>query len=393
VLVVSPFLPYPLSHGGAVRIYNLCRVLADRVDFALIAVRENLEAVNYAKLHEVFREVRIVDIDQTTTVVEDMPDQARQYECPALRSAITDLCRTWQPDVVQFEYTQTAGLADAAEGIPAILVEHDITFSLYRQLAEAEPSPKSRREYQRWFAFENRRLAGFPAVWTVSEADRVLAIESSGRAAERTFAIPNGVDTERFQPCREPEGPIEILYVGSFRHLPNVLAFERLRSAIMPRVWERFPGAVLRVVAGPRHDYFWERFDAQSCGRAPDPRIHIHGFVEDLRPLYAAASVVVVPLEVSAGTNIKVMEAMACGRAIVSTPAGCAGLGLADGSDLLIRSGEAAFAEGVCSLLEGAGLRRTIAARARYTVEARFSWAAIADAAWQSYQHLLVGKR
>jgi glycosyltransferase involved in cell wall biosynthesis len=391
VLVVSPFLPYPLSHGGAVRIYNLCRSLADRADFALIAVRENQEAVNYPKLHEVFREVRIVDIDETAPLTEDVPEQVRQHECPALRAAITDLCREWRPDVVQFEYTQTAGLHDAAQGIPSILVEHDITFSLYRQLAEAEPSPKTRREYQRWLEFEKRRLASYEAVWTVSDADRALAIESSGRPSGSTFAIPNGVDTVRFQPCEEAAGPPEVLYVGSFRHLPNVLAFERLRNAIMPRVWQQVPDAVLRVVAGPRHEYFWRRFDAASFGRQLDPRIRIHDFVEDLRPLYAAASVVVVPLEVSAGTNIKVMEAMACGRAIVSTPTGCAGLDLSDGRDLLIRADEAEFAAGVCTLLADASLRRTIASHARSTVEARFSWAAIADAAWQSYQHLLVG--
>ena len=61
ILIVSPFLPYPLSHGGAVRIYNLCCALAGRVDFALIAVRESQESVNYAKLHDVFCDVRIVD--------------------------------------------------------------------------------------------------------------------------------------------------------------------------------------------------------------------------------------------------------------------------------------------------------------------------------------------
>jgi glycosyltransferase involved in cell wall biosynthesis len=389
VLVVSPFLPYPLSHGGAVRIYNLCRELADRVDFALIAVRENQEAVQYCKLHEIFREVRIVDIDQTMPLAGDVPEQVQQHECPSLRAAIAELCRTWQPDLVQFEYTQTAALRDAAQGIPAILVEHDITQSLYKQLAESEPSRRSRREYERWRQFENRWLASYDGVWTVSESDRVQAIESGSRAPERTFAIPNGVDTERFRPGDAPAGKAEVLYVGSFRHLPNILAFERLRNEVMPRVWERCPGALLRVVAGPRHEYFWRRFHPKSRECALDPRIAIHDFVEDLRPLYAAASVVVVPLEVSAGTNIKVMEAMACGRPIVSTPTGCAGLELSDGCDLLVRSGAAEFAAAVCQLLEDAQLRGALAAHARRTVEERFSWRAIADEAWRSYQRLL----
>jgi glycosyltransferase involved in cell wall biosynthesis len=389
VLIVSPFLPYPLSHGGAVRIYNLCRALAERVDFALIAVRENREVVEYSRLHEVFREVRIVDIDQTAALPGDLPEQVRQHECPALRAAIADLCREWQPDLVQFEYTQTAALKDAAQGIPAILVEHDITYSLYRQLADVERTAKSRGEYRRWFDFENRALAEFEAVWTVSDTDRDLAVESAPRPAARTFTIANGVDTARFLPTPEPDGPPEVLYVGSFRHLPNILAFEHLRSEIMPTVWQRFPDAILRVVAGPRHRYFWERFDAKSQQRPLDTRIHLHDFVEDLRPLYAAATVVAIPLQVSAGTSIKVMEAMACGRAIVSTQTGCAGLDLADGKDLLIRDDSADFAGALCDLLSDRTRRQMLGAQARQTVEARFSWAAIAEAAWQSYQSLM----
>lgn len=388
VLVVSPFLPYPLSHGGAVRIYNLCRALAGRVDFALIAVREHGEAVDYGKLHEVFGEVRVVDIDQTAPLAGDVPRQVRQHECPALRAAIAELCAEWRPSLVQFEYTQMAALRDAARGVPAILVEHDITYSLYRQLAESEPSRKARREYRRWFAFENRWLAAYEGVWTVSEADRAQAAHFSGRGLAHTFAVPNGVDTARFQPGDAPAGGAEVLYVGSFRHLPNLLAFERLRREIMPRVWARFPETVLRVVAGPRHEYFWRHFDRRSHAHPKDPRIAIHDFVEDLRPIYAAASVVVAPLEVSAGTNIKVMEAMACGRPIVSTTTGCAGLDLADGRDLLIRDGAPAFADAVCALLHDSGLRREIATHARRTVEARFSWSAIAEEALRSYREI-----
>jgi len=114
----------------------------------------------------------------------------------------------------------------------------------------------------------------------------------------------------------------------------------------------------------------------------------VHGFVEDLRPLYAKAAVVAVPLAVSAGTNIKVMEAMACGRAVVSTPVGCAGLGLVDGQDALIRSSAEDFAGAICDLLADPAGRQAIAERARRTVEQRFSWNAIADCAYASYLQL-----
>jgi glycosyltransferase involved in cell wall biosynthesis len=146
------------------------------------------------------------------------------------------------------------------------------------------------------------------------------------------------------------------------------------------------------VVAGPGHAACWKRFAPGSRGLDADPRVKVHGFVEDLRPLYAQASVVAVPLEVSAGTNIKVLEAMACGKAIVTTPAGCNGLALVEGRDALIRRDWASFADAVTAVLSDSGLRSRIAHHARRTAEQRFSWAAIQEGAYQSYLEV-TGKR
>jgi len=384
VLIVSPFLPYPLAHGGAVRIWNLCRALADRVDFSLVAIREAQETVPYAKLHEVFREVYAVDIDERASEDSVLPAQVRHHQSNSLRALIAELSRTWRPDLLQIEFTHMAAFRDSAPEVPALLVEHDVTFSLYQQLAEKNATEEARREYQRWQNFERRWLNAYDAVWTVSEADRDLAVEAGRRSPDRTFAVPNGVDVARFTPGTEPAAQ-EILYVGSFRHLPNLLGFEKLCREVMPLVWSRLPGARLRIVAGPQYERFWHRMPGL------DARIEIHGFVEDLRQFYARAAAVVAPLAVSAGTNIKVLEAMACGKGIVTTSVGCNGLGLEDGAEVLIREIGADFASAVCDLLSDPALRSRLGVRARRTAEERFSWSAVAARAYRSYVAMKAG--
>jgi glycosyltransferase involved in cell wall biosynthesis len=383
VLVVSPYLPYPLSHGGAVRIYNLCRALAGRVDLILASFREKGDEIHFDKLHEVFREVYVVDIDEKMSKDETLPRQVRGHVSRSMRALIADLCRERRIDLLQVEFTHLAAFRDAAPETPAILVEHDLTFTLYRQLAEREDTREARAEYERWLAFERHWLGRYDAVWTMSGEDCARAIEE-GSPRDSTCVVANGVDIERFVPCSELTAAPEIFYVGSFRHLPNILGFERLRHQIMPRVWKRLPEARLRVVAGPEHVRYWREFLKHDYPEF-DPRIEVHGFVEDLRPLYAKAEVVVTPLIVSAGTNIKVLEAMACRKAVVSTPVGCQGLGLTDGGDILMREESPEIADGICELLADRKRNAEIAARARLTVERRFSWRAMADAAYRSY--------
>ena len=385
VLVVSPYLPYPLSHGGAVRIWNLCRTLAGRVDFILACFREREDRVEYGRLHDVFREVYAVDRDERALKAPGLPYQVRDHASRSMRALIAALAP--RVDLLQVEFTHMAAFRDAAPHLPAILVEHDLTFTLYRQFAEREDTRAAWTEYQRWLAFERRWLPAYDAVWTMSEEDRGAAV-AEGSPAAGSYVVANGVDVARFVPCGEPGGAPEVFYVGSFRHLPNILGFEKLRHEVMPRVWERFPEARLRVVAGPEPERYWREFLKTAFPRRMDPRIAVEGFVADLRPLYARAAVVVVPLLVSAGTNIKVMEAMACQKAVVTTPVGCQGLGLVDGRDAAIRKDWAGFAAVVCELLAQPERRAEIAAEARRTVERRFSWEVIADQAYASYRDL-----
>lgn len=208
VLVVSPFLPFPLSHGGAVRIFNLCRALASRFDLVLATFREKDDFTDYEKLHEVFREVYTVSVDEVNSN-PGWPAAVSGYESSAMRALIPRICAERRIELLQIEYTQMAAYREAVPHLPAILVEHDITFSLYRQLADREGTPAAERMYQSWLKFETDRLKAFDQVWTMSEQDRQLAIEAGRREAvwpwcrmawtfTSSAALPNRKSARRF---------------------------------------------------------------------------------------------------------------------------------------------------------------------------------------------------
>jgi glycosyltransferase involved in cell wall biosynthesis len=386
VLVVSPYLPFPLSHGGAVRMYNLCRAMSGEVDFVLACFREASETVRYEELHEVFREVHVVDIDEKYPDAF-LPRQVVEYRNSAMAELIRGKCLSGQVDIVQLEYTQMAEYGDLTGAVPVILVEHDLTFTLHQQLAATLGTAAARKQYDLWKAFERSALQRSNAVWTMSDRDKGIALEH-GASRRGTVVVPNGVDLQRFQPVRRQTQERTLLFVGSFRHLPNLLAFQALREIIMPQVWKVFPDARLNVIAGPHYERAADAARKRDL-LAPDSRIRIQGFVEDVRPAYRECDIAVIPLPVSAGTNIKLMEAMACGRAVVSTAVGCQGLDLQDEQDLLIREVGPEFAEAAIRLLQDENLRLGIASKARRTAEERFGWKGIAAAALQTYSELV----
>ena len=183
-------------------------------------------------------------------------------------------------------------------------------------------------------------------------------------------------------------GPTKILFVGSFRHFPNLVAFEKLLNEIMPKVWRRHPGARLQVIAGREPEKYWHGGMGCRGTHDFDSRIQVHDLVEDLRPFYRRARLVVAPLTISGGTNIKVLEAMACGKALVTTSVGCQGLNLCDGYEALIRDDWDGFTVAIARILEDESLTRNLGAKARRLAETRFNWRRIADTAYASYAHL-----
>jgi glycosyltransferase involved in cell wall biosynthesis len=155
-----------------------------------------------------------------------------------------------------------------------------------------------------------------------------------------------------------------------------VLALEFFLRDVFPLL----PGVTLHVIAGQRHQRFW---DLQH------PGVEVEGFVSDVRPAYQCATLVIAPLVASAGTNVKILEAMAMGKAIVSTEAGIHGLELERGADVMVANSAQDMAAEITRLLESPEERAMVEAHARETVERVYGWVAIAREQKKLYEMLL----
>jgi glycosyltransferase involved in cell wall biosynthesis len=379
VLIASPYLPFPLSHGGAVRMYNLMRRTADSFDQVLVSFTETAEPPP-AELLETCVEIVMVRRSGTHSLpASRRPDMVEEFSSPDFRAALRSAARKWKPAVAQLEFTQMAQYAADCAPAPVILVEHDITYDLYSQLLALEEDWDLRRQLKRWRRFET-------AAW--KQASRVVTMSRKDCAAvsgARAIALPNGVDLERFRPSgREPEAR-RLLFIGSFAHLPNLLAAE----FFLNRVWPLLPDATLHIIAGARHEFFLKRYRDRVALNFDRPGVELEGFVSDVRPAYERAAVVVAPLIASAGTNIKILEAMAMGKAIVSTPAGVNGLDLRPGEDFILAPHAAEMAQAIERLLAGPQERERLGAAARSRAVREFGWDEIARRQAELYRELM----
>jgi glycosyltransferase involved in cell wall biosynthesis len=358
ILIASPYLPFPLSHGAAVRMYNLMRRAAADFDLVLVSFVEEPAAVP-PELKEICVEIVTVRRPGSHALPSTpRPDIVEEFDSPAFHAALRQTAAKWRPRIVQLEFTQMAQYADDCKPARTILVEHDITHDLYEQMLRRKEDWEVRRQYQRWLRFETEAWRAVDRVVTMSEKDR--------KAVPGSVAIPNGVDLDRFQPSLRAPEPRRLLFIGSFAHPPNVLALEFFLREVLPRL----AGVTLHVIAGQRHERFWD---------LRHENVEVEGFVADVRPAYERASVVIAPLVASAGTNIKILEAMAMGKAIVSTEAGINGLDLERGADAIVADAPEDMARAIARLLNSPEERQRLERNARAKAEERYGWDAIAE--------------
>jgi glycosyltransferase involved in cell wall biosynthesis len=312
------------------------------------------------------------------------------FTLPALQQSLDRLLRARKFDVVNLEssFLGHCDLRQAPPGekLPALVIDsHNIDYDLARQYAR-NGSSLVRRLYAEanWRKLRREELATYgdaDGVYLCSAADERRLLREVPKV--RTALVPNAADVEYYQPRSNdplPDGRT-VVFFGHLSYVPNVDGASHFVRDIWPRVAEVHPEAQCKIIGdGP----------PPSLVALAGPRIELTGFVPDLRPHLAAAAVVVVPLRLGGGTRLKIVEAMAMGKAIVSTSLGAEGIEAMPGRDILIEDRPAAFADAVNRLLAEPDLATCIGRSARRLAEKRYAWSAAAQALEDFYRRVLL---
>ena len=382
VLVVSGYLPYPPTWGAGMRVYQLVRELAKCNEVTLLCQRAPDQSADAGDLADVCVEVRVVTrrpvtglrrrARQASSLLSARPFLADAAVGPELQAALDDCLAGRMYDLVQLE-SSTLGLLRVPDGIPVVIDEHNVESEVLLRAGTQERSAL-RRAFNRVEAAKTQHLE--LRTWQRSAgcavpAQRDLVAVQSRAPALQVEVVPNAVDADVFRPHEGPTtvSGASLLFVGLLHYRPNVDAARHLVLQVLPELRRRRPDVRLTVVgAGPEAELAWlRRHGVVATGLVPDVRVPM-----------AEADCVVVPIAFGGGTRLKVLEALAMARPVVSTTVGAEGIDVRHEEHLLLADDDAAFVHQVCRVLEDPELARRLGRAGRDRVVDDYSWGAAA---------------
>lgn len=391
VLHVTPELPLPGGTGGATRQFHLMRALARRGHEVTVLAPGNTEQVERAGAlgaagiaHEVLRRPAS-RVRETLAAVGRSPEllpaavsrPVLAWQVSVLGAALIErLPRTIErvvPDVVSIEHDWAAHWwSELPAELPRVLTLQNVSWRYYEQRARvAAPArrPALRAEGLRFKAFDRRHLRAYQELVAMSEIEAAAVFAALGRMPT---VVPNGVAIEDL-PAAPPEsdGPPALLFTGTMGYPPNAEGVLWLVHEAWPAVRRARPDATLRIV-GPDPPAAIRRLAGRDG-------IEVLGRVPELAPQFAAATLVVAPIRSGAGTRLKVLEGLASGRPVVTTPAGMEGIAAVDGVQLRVAEEPETFARAVLELLADTGERLRLAAAGRRLVEEQYDYGVLGE--------------
>jgi glycosyltransferase involved in cell wall biosynthesis len=404
ILIVAHKVPYPPCGGATERNYNLLKECSQSHRIHLITFTqepylrdpERLRA-SIEHLRRYCEEVRVFRIPTDGkrlrwllllffNLFSPAPYSAWRFRSGEMAAAISESLRLHKFDIMEIGTIALLKYSDLAPNLPKLLVHHNIESVLLGLRSRHEKNPLTKlylalqaRKLRRLEKQAGRKIRHHT---TVSELDKRILLEIC--PGIEVSVVDNGTDLDYFRPSDLPVKPDSLIFVGEMSWYANAQAMIFFYKEIMPILRREVSELEMNLVgANPPRELI-------DYGNR-DPQFMVRGFVDDIRQYVHSAAVFVVPLKIGGGTRLKILDALAMGKAVVSTSVGCEGLHLKEDEDIFVADDPVDFAGKILMLLKDNNLRKRVEMSARKTVEERYSWEKIAGRLNKTYTKASAG--
>jgi polysaccharide biosynthesis protein PslH len=380
LLFLANRIPYPPYRGDKLKIYNLAKRLSQRHELYLLTFTQTEEDKKYKEeLQKIFKEVHLVHLPKWKSALNclgflwnSLPVQVLYFQSAEMRLRLKALLEAHQFDSVHVQHLRMAPYLAEKKELKRILDLPD-AFSLYWERRKKVKRGWLRSQFEN---IEQKRLLEYESVLEQYQLSLVCSQEdqeylSKLHSIGNLRLLPNGVDLDTFAARDHDYSHADtLLFTGNMDYAPNVDAVLYFTEQILPLIHKQHP-SVTFLIAGQR--------PLDKVKELANDRIKVTGFIKDLAEVYNRASVVVAPLRFGAGTQNKVLEAMAMGVPVVCSEIGFKGLGIGSGEGAIMKTDKETFAAAVCDLLSSATLRKDVGLKGIQVIRSRFNWDVIAN--------------
>ena len=388
ILWLKTELLHPVDKGGKIRTYNMLKQLKQAHRITYLTLDDGLAGeAERASAFEYCNELVCVPhqprekftagfySELLFNLVSPLPYAIKKYESAGMRAEVARRATAGDVDLIVCDFLAPVANVPFEVSCPTLLFQHNVEAMIWKRHYEVQLNPlKKAYLFQQWRkmkTLEQKMCQRFDAVIAVSSEDREQI--RNDYAVEAVYDVPTGVDTEFFRPSgKETLEPHNLVFTGSMDWLPNEDAISYFTDQIMPRIKQSIPHVTLTVVGRNPYPSLLELAKR-------DASVIVTGRVDDVRPYMERAAAYIVPLRIGGGTRLKIYEAMAMEKAIVSTSIGAEGLPLNDGVDVLLADTAELFADSVVKVLNDAELAKGISERAAAKVRKEFGWNKVAE--------------
>lgn len=394
ILNLLPYSPCPPHFGGALRIFHLLREMVRLHDVTVVMygtpaegelVREAFGG-RLKGLHTVEKPPKLTGLHKRLTqirsLVQDTSATTTGFYSDAMQESIDRAVSGASFDLVQFETHHTGLYRIDCPGVPRIIDVQNVEFDNVRRMSRASRSPLRRafyaREYRKLHKEETDVFGTQDAILVTSARDKSLIDTEFPRIPK--FIVPNGVDTSYFHPRSGPPESHTLVFTGAMNYFPNSDGMMYFLREVFPLIQKEVPDARVCVVGGgpPKH-----------LAAMASEAVEVTGFVEDVRPYVDRASICIVPLRMGGGTRLKVLEAMAMEKPVVTTSVGCEGIHVVDRESALIADNPELFAASAVELMRDHDLYRRLVENGGELVREFYEWSQVGAGLEEAYDQIM----